>query len=616
VSAPETPPEGDAPEAAGGSWFTVARIGATVFAVLAVATVAAFFVAQKLKTAPTVIAHVTPSTVFSPPLGPLELGFGIKEDDTLTVEVVNDQGDVVRTLVDDRHQPAYTNVKLRWDGTDDDGHRVPDGAYKVRVLLRDRGRTIELPATYTVDATPPRPVVLRTGPRSAGATGPEILPLPGGGDATVRFRAPGSHRQLVVFRTGGPGAPAEVLREDVPRTMRTWRWDGKVHGRYVPVGAYVVVAESRDRAGNLGSSIPLTRAGLPQEAYARPFPGRGGITVRHVGIQPPLTPVTAGHRAAIGVDARGQRYRWALGLPGEQAGRRGTTRGTPLRVPTPGGFSGLYRLTVTSGRTTARSFVPVQGARKHPVLVVLPATTWQGRNPVDDDGDGRPDTLEAGLPTRLHRVFAGDGLPAGYAAETEPLLRALDAAKLRYDLTTDVALAQGTGPTLAGHRGAILAGTARWLPTQVAARLKAWVRDGGRLASFGRGALQRYVTVAPATGVATKPTQAETTDLFAIEPQAPVAKPTELISADDRIGLFAQTDGQFGPLAGAGRFAPPPARAVLAQAVDPDGTPSILATRYGRGEVLRFPLPTLPARLAPDPELAQVVRNAWTVLSR
>ena len=384
MSAPETPPEGDAPEAAGGSWFTVARIGATVFAVLAVATVAAFFVAQKLKTAPTVIAHVTPSTVFSPPLGPLELGFGIKEDDTLTVEVVNDQGDVVRTLVDDRHQPAYTNVKLRWDGTDDDGHRVPDGAYKVRVLLRDRGRTIELPATYTVDATPPRPVVLRTGPRSAGATGPEILPLPGGGDATVRFRAPGSHRQLVVFRTGGPGAPAEVLREDVPRTMRTWRWDGKVHGRYVPVGAYVVVAESRDRAGNLGSSIPLTRAGLPQEAYARPFPGRGGITVRHVGIQPPLTPVTAGHRAAIGVDARGQRYRWALGLPGEQAGRRGTTRGTPLRVPTPGGFSGLYRLTVTSGRTTARSFVPVQGARKHPVLVVLPATTWQGRNPVDD----------------------------------------------------------------------------------------------------------------------------------------------------------------------------------------------------------------------------------------
>ncbi len=26
--------------------------------------------------------------------------------------------------------------------------------------------------------------------------------------------------------------------------------------------------------------------------------------------------------------------------------------------------------------------------------------TWQGRNPVDDDGDGAPDTLDRGVPAR------------------------------------------------------------------------------------------------------------------------------------------------------------------------------------------------------------------------
>ena len=46
------------------------------------------------------------------------------------------------------------------------------------------------------------------------------------------------------------------------------------------------------------------------------------------------------------------------------------------------------------------------------MLVVLPALTWQGHNPVDDNGDGLPDTLDAGVPIELDRPLA-DGLPAG-----------------------------------------------------------------------------------------------------------------------------------------------------------------------------------------------------------
>ena len=36
-------------------------------------------------------------------------------------------------------------------------------------------------------------------------------------------------------------------------------------------------------------------------------------------------------------------------------------------------------------------------------LVVLPALTWQGVNPVDDTGDGLPNTLRAGTPVALDR---------------------------------------------------------------------------------------------------------------------------------------------------------------------------------------------------------------------
>ena len=50
-----------------------------------------------------------------------------------------------------------------------------------------------------------------------------------------------------------------------------------------------------------------------------------------------------------------------------------------------------------------------------------------------------------------------DGLPPGFADEAA-FLAYLDKAHLPYDLTTDLALINGTGPKLAGHTGVVLAG--------------------------------------------------------------------------------------------------------------------------------------------------------------
>ena len=132
------------------------------------------------------------------------------------------------------------------------------------------------------------------------------------------------------------------------------------------------------------------------------------------------------------------------------------------------------------------------------MLVVLPVTTWQGLNPVDDDGDGRPDTLSAGLPVRLARPYVKDGIPPQIRRHEALLLAQLDRKGRRYDLTTDVALARGEGPKLGGHRGVIIAGDARWLdaPRRApAARLRA----RRRAPAVGRHALaapQRQLTPA------------------------------------------------------------------------------------------------------------------------
>ena len=92
--------------------------------------------------------------------------------------------------------------------------------------------------------------------------------------------------------------------------------------------------------------------------------------------------------------------------------------------------------------------VPGRGAgtRARP-LVVLPVITWQGLNRFDDDLDGFPDDLTDGRRVALSRPYANGRLPLGARTQAAPLLAFLDRARLPYDLTTDVSLSEGRGPT-------------------------------------------------------------------------------------------------------------------------------------------------------------------------
>jgi len=349
-----------------------------VFATLVIATFAAFFVTQRLKAEPGVFATFgVPQPVFSPNQdGRNEtaiLAFAPREADRVDVSVVDRDGDVVKELQSDVALDAGQRLEVRWDGTDEAERPVPDGTYRFQVALRRQGRAVVVPRNLTKDTRPPRPRVLSIGPaQSRDAQGrriraPELLPRADGRPARVTVFAPGDQPEVAVYRTDV--RPARLVLEDElerPGQSR-WEWDGTVDGELVPSGTYLVVARSRDRAGNIGQSAPT------DPGYGEELPGRGGIEVRRLAVGPPSGPVEAGGRASFGVVAGGERYRWRVRRVGERRPRSdgGGTR-SPLTVRAPRGRSGLYLMELTARPRRTRGPFAVQGGAPG-------STSWSSR---------------------------------------------------------------------------------------------------------------------------------------------------------------------------------------------------------------------------------------------
>jgi flagellar hook assembly protein FlgD len=594
-----------------------------VFAVLVLATVAAFFVTQRLKHSPTLVQQVMAQPYLSPNSvnhhTTVRLSFRIKRADEVTVSIVDPGGDDIRTLVRDHHLAAYTQWALRWDGRTDAGRLAPDGRYRIRVRLLNQGRSALLARTVLLDTVPPRPLITRIAAAAAAGAppgpapaGPAILPLPQGGPLSVDFDLGGGTRpELAVYRTDV--APARLVTTlPVGPGASSVTWDGTRGGRRVGPGTYLVAVSAIDEAGNLGS----TPTGLPPAL--RPgevVPGRAGITVRYLGVQPPLVAIDENTPLVFGVDARRVGYAWSVTRVGAGRPRKQATSARPLlRMRPPGGISGVYVLDVhTASRHTAVPFA-VAGPGSQSVLVVLPAITWLGEDPLDDDGDGVPNTLSTGHPVRTDRIFAGAGLPAGFPDRIAPVLAYLDGQHLRYDVTTDLALAAGQGPVLHGHTGVLLVGDERWLPGPVMVRLRAFVRGGGKLASLGVDSLLRSVKLAG--GVLRDPAPATAADAFGARLAGVAPSPGPITNYLDRIGLFSGGGGQF---AGYSSFQATesvgPGAELVASAVTGDGRPVIVAVRYGRGLVVRTGLPELGARLRRDATAAALLRRIWALLS-
>ncbi len=596
----------------------VARV---VFALLVGATFSAFLVAQRLKHTPPVVQSFHARGFFSPNgdgrFDREGITFRVKHTDDVTAEIVNASGDAVRTLFRDRRMLAYRQLPtVKWDGITDAGRRAPDGAYRVRVTLRNEGRSVTVPRSFRLDVTPPRPHVLSIGPERA--RGPELLPNRQG-YATVHTSAPGRKPEVLIFKTA-PGRPRLV--DTLPLKGTSVRWSAHLGGRAVSAGTYLAVARWRDQAGNVGTSVPLRRGTeLPVIPYGERLPGRGGITVRYLEIQPPSEPVKAGAVATVGVDARGACFRASLrriGAP--RPVRRWRSCHTPFHLHAPAGRSGVFLFEARTARHVASAPLAIQGGGSEPVLVVLPYMTWQGRNPIDDQGDGAPDTLERGVPVRLARVLAGGRLPSGFTDQEGPLLAFLGRKGKRFDVTTDVALAHGRGAVLRGHRGLLLPGDVRWLPGSVQLAIRRFVARGGTLLLTGLDSLRREATLTSGDRLV-RPTAPAGSNVFGARLRPVVHRSTTVTNLVDHIQLFSGDvfggTGVFGGFAGFEATAGlGPREQLAASAVTDDGQVVIVAARFGKGLVIRTGLVAFPTRLTADANSAELVQRAWTLLSR
>lgn len=146
------------------------KVPAIIFALLVLATIAAFAWAQRVKRDPLVLDRATFVAVPRPnPKAPLDhsfmptdscryshmrIRFRTTVSDRATVQIIEPGGRAVHTLARDKFLKRYQFHTFYWTGRQFKDGIAPPGRYKLRVKLLGEGRTL----------TPPGMIKLHRGP--------------------------------------------------------------------------------------------------------------------------------------------------------------------------------------------------------------------------------------------------------------------------------------------------------------------------------------------------------------------------------------------------------------------------------------------------------------------
>jgi hypothetical protein len=583
-----------------------------VFALLVVATVGAFFVTTRLKRSAPVVNSVTFARYLSPNgdgrRDHVDIAFRTKHSDEVTVSVVDEDGDEAATLLRDVELDGGLH-RVRWDGRLTGGATAPDGEYRLRVGLRRQGRTITSPRKLFIDTRPPRPIVRYVSPDAISPDG-----AGSGNSATLRFDGPSRRRPTLLVFQSRLGTLRLVARRPGRRNSQVIHWDGRVglrgRSRRAPSGNYLLMVRTRDAAGNAGPPRPPTRVRVG---------GHPGVRVRYVEARGPLRPVQAGSRVGFAVSNDGRRYHWSVRrLGSSRVLQRGSARTSALDLRAPRGRSGVYLLGLRVGNHRYETPFAVQSQRRSGVLVVLPAISWQGRNDLDANGDGFGDMLPEDESVELSRPFAGSGLPAAFTAREAPLLLLLDRDHRRYDVTTDLALADSRSPERSrsiGSRALLFAGSPRLFSPEVARLARSHVRAGGRVAWLGGYGFTQPVAVR-GNVLHALPAPSAGRNAFGERLRLGVRN-AALTVLGDQIDFFAGGADVFGPFPMLEPSERLPAGAqLLAAAGHEAGRPSVVVYRQGKGVVARIGADGFARTALQSPDVARIMRRLWTLLSR
>ena len=600
------------------------------------------------------------------------LNFGISHADSVGVYIVKasdaegapvatvSSGTEMQTSLPGQKKGTHTFI---WSGRRDDGSYAPDGLYYFRVSLRNAGRTVQDFPPVRVLTARPRPRVLSveqtpsetttgtgtdatttesatttasattgglttsTATQTGGSTttttssGPAVLSPPSG-TVTIHYtRGRYGYRRvwINIYRTDVSGTPHRVDRFAEPLGKSTATWDGMIGHKPAPAGTYLVGITVQDVACN--------QATWP--AVMPPTPGTtpgAGVTIRYLSVTPPLTPAASGSRVSVPVVSQAAityelRRAGTAKVVAHGTGGAGSVQAS---VRLPKHEAGLYELTVHSAGHT--STVPIaayatgKAAAHARVLVVLPSLTWLGDNPVDDTGDGLPDTLKSGSAAKLRRPLVG-GLPAS-VADDGALLQYLRSEHFAFQVTTDVALDQGVGPSLVDRWGVLFPDGERYLPgsitekTGLAYRLKSFVAAGGRVLGLGTGTFKGTSEISgyPGDPVAAAPKTTKA-DLFGAQRGPLTPTNGELITElEDHLNLL----GGAVAFRGFSHYQPvePPSAEQTHASAAGIGSPAILAYPYGRGTVVEIALPNFGASLANNVDAQELLANIWHKLAK
>ena len=376
----------------------------------------------------------------------------------MTVDVVDADGGARAPARDGRRRARSRPIRLTWDGRTDDGARAPDGLYRLRIALRRQGRVVDRPVADRTSTRPPSPIVARRPAIEPPIGGPGHR-APGQPVRTVRGVSP-----LPAHGRSRSGAPTSSRRARSPRFepaagKRSAVWDGLVDGAPAPPGTYIVVPTVEDRAGNLGIGARRAAAaagrgprpaGRHRPATRRPAAARAGARGR--------ARATSSSTRGAGTSA-GACAAWAAGACGAKGrGRAGQAAVGEAR-------RAACRASTCSRSATARyaTRVPVPGAviragddprRAAGDLLArapTPSTTTATACPTRSRTAGPCASHPRGC-SRVGRT----GCPPASPTRSAPLLAFLDRARIRYDVTTDLALVGSRSPRAGDRKGVLL----------------------------------------------------------------------------------------------------------------------------------------------------------------